>query len=290
MAATTITNIYCSEDELKQEILKLQKDPTLKKTKFGEMVLKIVTKLLTKTNFSGYSTSWKNDMISNAIEKIMLYSIYNYDENKISKINNEKVKAFAYITQIANNAFIEVINKRKQDQNITFELLKYEDGYSIMRYKNLAENSNINKKQSNNNTFKKIYDFEILISPLLYNKNKNIHYIMSGSNKNKDIINIYDIELLGDYIIYDMIENKVIKFIESVTEFKIYNIIESNKDIINSKKSKIIYNDYNLTFVEYEKIKDLNLDNINIHKYENLYIPSFPKKEKKKKENHFDIW
>ena len=120
---------------IKEEISELEQAGYIKnysKEKFGEMILKIVIKLAKRGNFAGYT--WKEDFYSNALEKILSYAIVNIDLNMISPRTNLPVKVFAYITQIANNAFVEVINKRKEEQTMMMErIIPFEEFYEHVK-------------------------------------------------------------------------------------------------------------------------------------------------------------
>jgi len=91
---------------------KVQLTENVSKEKFGEMLLLIIKNMATMPSFSGYTENWKTDFYSNAVEKTLLY-VHNFDENLKSKRTGNKSKAFAYVTQICFNAFINVINIRK---------------------------------------------------------------------------------------------------------------------------------------------------------------------------------
>lgn len=70
----------------------------------GECILKIATRLSHKPNFASYS--FREDMISDAIENVLLY-LHNFDPEKSKN-------PFAYFTQICHYAFIRRINREKQ--------------------------------------------------------------------------------------------------------------------------------------------------------------------------------
>ena len=89
-------------------------EETVSKEKFGQMLLLMIKNIATMPSFSGYSDNWKTDFYSNAIEKTLLY-LDNFDENLLSKRTGERSKAFAYVTQICFNAFVNIINIRKQE-------------------------------------------------------------------------------------------------------------------------------------------------------------------------------
>jgi len=85
------------------------------KEKFGKIIMIMVHNLLKMPSFSSYTDNWSSDFYSNAVEKILLYT-HNYDENILSSISGQKSKAFAYITQVCTNAFRNIINTRKEDE------------------------------------------------------------------------------------------------------------------------------------------------------------------------------
>lgn len=156
--------IYVSEEELRNEIYNIQLSTKLNKLldmykiepnedvlkdiedlkskgiienysreSFGNMILKISHKLAGSSNFIGYT--WHEDFHSNALEKILSYALVNADLDMISKRSKEKVKIFAYITQICRNAFIEIINLRKQEQNDMMEfIIPFEDFYDHVKH------------------------------------------------------------------------------------------------------------------------------------------------------------
>jgi hypothetical protein len=113
-------------DEIKEcensrdQLLEKGADANYSRQKFGEIVILINDNLLKKPCFRNYSENWTEDFKSNAIYKIFKY-INNFDPEKISKITGKKISSFAYLTQITYMAFIEVINKRKNDTHDLME-------------------------------------------------------------------------------------------------------------------------------------------------------------------------
>ena len=77
-------------------------------------ILKIVRKFASRKNFSGYT--YKDDMISGAIENILLY-IDNFDP----EISNNP---FAYFTQIAYFSFLRKIRDEKKHTYIRFKSMQ----------------------------------------------------------------------------------------------------------------------------------------------------------------------
>jgi hypothetical protein len=104
----------------RNQLLEKGADANYSRQKFGEIVILISDNLLKKPCFRNYSENWTEDFKSNAIYKIFKY-INNFDPEKISKITGKKISSFAYLTQITYMAFIEVINKRKNDSSEIME-------------------------------------------------------------------------------------------------------------------------------------------------------------------------
>lgn len=91
--------------------------------RLGELFYNLVENLATKNSFSNYS--YLDKMKSNATFFLLKYAAKSY--------NPEKSKnAFAYCTQIAKNAFIQIINK----ENARYEAKKkfVEDYYNSLDY------------------------------------------------------------------------------------------------------------------------------------------------------------
>lgn len=106
------------------ETVKNGKDPPRIPEDIGGSVMLICSNLSKKGNFSGYSTQYKQEMISDAIVDC-ISAIANFDPDKT---NNP----FAYFTSIAWNAFIRRIQKEKKQQYIklkNYEQTCISDGY-----------------------------------------------------------------------------------------------------------------------------------------------------------------
>ena len=73
----------------------------------GRAILLISHGLSKRFNFSGYSISWKEEMISDGIEA-SIKGLINFDE---TKYNNPH----AYITQACFNAFVQRIKKERKE-------------------------------------------------------------------------------------------------------------------------------------------------------------------------------
>lgn len=131
---------YVVEDKLRELLISVQ-DTNDKKAKedLGEIILKIVNRLATKSNFGGYT--YKEELKLRAIEYILLYGIKNYDRNMISPITGVRTKAFSYITDIARRAFISVINDMKEEEKeIRENIIPYEEailGMNNIKYRDI---------------------------------------------------------------------------------------------------------------------------------------------------------
>ena len=103
--------------KLKNRIIKLSEESFINfesNERFGTVILLMIKSILKKPNFSGYT--YQTDFYSDAISKILKY-LHNFDHTLISKISNQNVNSFAYISQIIHNSIIFVINKKKTEQN-----------------------------------------------------------------------------------------------------------------------------------------------------------------------------
>lgn len=112
------------KDHLKEVIISLsEKTPCDQKSynRFGQIVLLMVKKILTRPQFNGYS--YKDDFYSDASFKILKY-LGNFDHTLISERTGQRVNAFAYITQIIMNSIIAIINTRKRDYDNVMEQIK----------------------------------------------------------------------------------------------------------------------------------------------------------------------
>ena len=95
----------------------------------GECFLKIANNLAKRPNF--YSYTYKDEMISDAIENCLMY-FENFDPEKSSN-------PFAYFTQICWYAFIRRIDKEKKQQYIKY---KATESFGILDEEELREIGN----------------------------------------------------------------------------------------------------------------------------------------------------
>ena len=139
---------YKDKEYYHSEIERLENLTIEKQSKelMGHYVLLITKNLAKKSCFAGYTLNWKDEFFSRAIEHCFKY-VHNFDENKISQRSGKKVKAFAYITQIIYTAFLDVISKRKKEQE-RLKMIggmesvdKCESGYASIERKSRYRNS-----------------------------------------------------------------------------------------------------------------------------------------------------
>ena len=103
------------------ESIEKQATPPKIPNDIGNAITLICTNLIKKPNFSGYSSQYREEMVSDAMMDCVA-AIDNFDPDKT---NNP----FAYFTQIAWNAFIRRIQKEKKQQYI--KLKNYENGFVL---------------------------------------------------------------------------------------------------------------------------------------------------------------
>ena len=102
------------DPELKQRILELSSGTRIDKEsheKFGEIILLMIKKILTKPNFSGYS--WVDEFYSTSCYRVLKY-LHNFDYTKKSERTGQEVSAFSYITQIIMMSILETINRNNK--------------------------------------------------------------------------------------------------------------------------------------------------------------------------------
>lgn len=104
---------YVNNKELYQAICEWKQKcreaghPVRQNDQIGKAILLISYGLAKRFNFSGYSSSWKEEMISDGIE-MSIKGLINFDE---TKYNNPH----AYITQACFHAFVQRIKKERKE-------------------------------------------------------------------------------------------------------------------------------------------------------------------------------
>lgn len=100
---------YLNNAMLREELIKCKQNGALSND-FGKMYLTLVDRLAKKSNFNGYS--FLDEMKSEAI----------FHFTKYWKNIQEDKNVFAYLTQIAKNAFITVIGLEYKHRQIRYDL------------------------------------------------------------------------------------------------------------------------------------------------------------------------
>lgn len=114
---------------------------------FGEKVLLMIKKILTKPCFSGYT--FRDEFYSDAVHKILKY-MHNFDHKMISTRSGIEANAFAYITQIIINSILFIINTKNKEQK---EIQKQ------VRFNNLDHELNMKSDEIKNDS-KFVTNFE----------------------------------------------------------------------------------------------------------------------------------
>ena len=109
--------------------------------KFGSVILLMITKILTKPNFSGYT--YRDEMYSDAVHKILKY-LHNFNHKMISERSGQLVNSFAYISQIIHNSVIYIINYKKKELNniknqVSMEIVNHQLGVADYNRHNSIE-------------------------------------------------------------------------------------------------------------------------------------------------------
>jgi hypothetical protein len=240
------------------------------KEKFGVMILRIVHRLSKRGNFAGYTEGWKMDFYSNALEKILSYAINNIDLEMISPRSGERVKVFAYITQIASNAFIEIINKRKQEQSDMMEyIIPFEDFYDhVKKYYNPVYDKKVDDKEKPDVKLVCVRDDDSLYKFTTEDDLTIGYKVVKVSDNDELDVDVCDFNNING--VFEVLKG----FRESTNKIQFVFPLE-----------------YTMSFDEYTEITLLNYDFLNVTKVEKeRYMPSFPKKQKKIREDKFEEW
>lgn len=111
----------CRYHELKVKALEAGEEIPPLTEKIGKAIIQIATRRCNSWNFVGYSDSWKQEMIANAILVATIRG-HNFDP---SKTNNP----FAYFTQICNNAILEQLKAEKRQLYIKYKQMDLSGGF-----------------------------------------------------------------------------------------------------------------------------------------------------------------
>ena len=196
--------------------------------RFGEIILLMIQKILTRPNFSGYS--YRHDFYSDAVYKVIKY-LHNFDHNLISARSGLPVNAFAYISQYIHNSVIYIIGKHKKENDGLSDIVK-------------SSNSSMSSKVLTMDTMEDKDNFEIN-KELDNSVNITLSNVASLKDEIKGIIEYLDSEM--ENIISDLNESE---YFEEIDEISRFNIIYPS--------------DYVITFEEYNEMHNLLSSNISI--------------------------
>jgi len=236
--------------EILEYVEKTELTENASKEKFGVMLMLIIKNLGTMPSFSGYTENWKTDFYSNAVEKTLLY-IHNFDENLLSKRTGGKSKAFAYITQICFNAFVNVINIRKKEESF----LKDEISSAAAKTEGVRNNfkfEHIDTLEEKNKLVIQL-DGKDNIKDVI---ESNIKYIKHSNKNLEERENIqYEIDTLADIPEKNTVDyNDYIEYLKSSMPPLIEDVKINELSIIKENEEDIIDFD----------ISDYSDDNLNI--------------------------
>ena len=208
------------------------------------MVLQIVQRRATSSKFSGYT--YRDEFLSNAIEKILSYALNNFDDQYINPKTGQGSKAFSYVTEIASRAFVAIINEMNEEAAMMNELVPLDSLYQVAKGK------------------------------------AHLFAVATVASRKKEVI-----EKIEPDVSVKLKWNDGLEFNETKI-MSMYDIVREYE----GKKLRVDYPvEYNITMDEYEKISELKFEYLDIHKEQAQgYVPSFPKKATKPKEDLTSEW
>jgi len=103
---------YLSNKEMFEEVINCQKQNRVS-DKLGRMFMILATRYASKPNFSGYS--YRSELINSGIVGCVA-ALHKFDSAKSEN-------PFSYFTSINHNAFIQILNKEKRQQEIRDKIL-----------------------------------------------------------------------------------------------------------------------------------------------------------------------
>lgn len=198
--------------------------------RFGEVILLMIQRILTRPNFSGYS--YRHDFYSDAVYKIIKY-LHNFNHKLISKRSGQPVNAFAYISQYIHNSVIYIIGRHKKD------------------------NDSINDLVRSKNTQKSPY---VRSADIGTNGYYNEDLIESEDGETIDLIITIEDSLTEEI-------KGILQYIEDEQEELLnhVNSVFEEDDITEIDRYNIIYpNDYLISFDEYNIMREFLTSNISI--------------------------
>jgi hypothetical protein len=105
---------YVDAVQLEKELIAFRKTSKISE-KLGDMFKKIAENLINRKNFINYT--FRDDMMGRGILFMCKYS-KNYD------VTNPRCNAFAYVSQICSNGFIQCIKEERKHSDIKDGLIK----------------------------------------------------------------------------------------------------------------------------------------------------------------------
>ena len=112
--------------------------------KIGQAIMDISQRRCYSRNFIGYTESWKQEMVSDAIETCVMYA-HNFNPDKY---NNP----FAYLTQLVTNAIINRIKKEHKQTYIKYKAFDMCGGFSAISDEN-ASGDNVDSLNELNDVY-----------------------------------------------------------------------------------------------------------------------------------------
>lgn len=277
-------NIYLEEDDLKEEIRRVQMTQKINKLLIEQEKLKEYAKytwelqelqnitdqinellkqgadpkyslnkfgemiLLLLNNIVTKSNfagySWRDEFFGDATEKILKY-IHNFDATKTSKITGQPVKAFAYLTQIITMSFLYIINKHKSE----VELMK----------------NNI---------------------PLLESSSKMDDILRTLKNNDSTESETVEFDIIIDLREQSYPEAPPFKY-DGKQYPTVYDILKEIRQNHNNVKC-VMHKNNIIPLPEYQQILDLKFQTLNLTRF--VHKNSFPAKQKKIKKTLEEEW
>lgn len=186
--------------------------------RFGEIILLMIQKILTRPNFSGYS--YQHDFYSDAVYKVLKY-LHNFNHNLTSKRTGLPVNAFAYISQYIHNSIIYIIGKHKKENDALSALVKSSNSSVGPRVLTMDTMGSRDSFENNKETGEII---DIALSNITSLKDEIKEIIEDLNNTNSTNFVRFNIIYPSDYVI-------------TLEEYKeMHNLIRPNINIVRGKE------------------------------------------------------
>jgi hypothetical protein len=235
LPASVISNHKASLEKITEKHKKDNYGLEIKESKerFGVLLLLMIKNLAMMPSFGGYSDNWKTEFFSNAVEKTLLY-MDNFDTNLLSKRTGKESKAFAYITQICFNAFVNIINLRKSEE----EFIKKEISYETHKFDGVQDRLHSDLDDQNNMDDIVDYISKVIETPFerkMYSEEskESKESEDNSSQDNQDNQNLMETEETSSYI--DGVYTVSVDNLKEDGEITVNNIIKNNKTLEYNK-------------------------------------------------------